>query len=170
MAQDLALPEAAKPIHRERRMVRNLIVEIELAEPAVSKVQRHFLAQPALMTNAIAVTDQEHPDHQLGIDRGPPDVAVKRLQLLVQIGQNGSRENIDPSQQVVRRDHLVEAKLVKQLPLISVLPPHHRRLSCRFLSRNHCSLRSSTPFSTASTQSRLLGLSSTASTSLFCTS
>jgi hypothetical protein len=42
---------------------------------------------------------------------------------------NGCRENIDPSQQVVRRDHLVEAKLVKQLPLISVLPPHHRRLS-----------------------------------------
>src|ERR1700730_12119740 len=106
------------------------------------------------MTNAIAVTDQEHPDHQLGIDRGPPDVAVKRLQLLVQIGQNGSRENIDPSQQVVRRDHLVEAKLVKQLPLISVLPPHHRRLSCRFLSRNHCSLRSSTPFATASVKLR----------------
>jgi len=79
MTQDLALPEAAQPIHRERRMVRNLVVEIELAEPAVSKVQRHFLAQPALMTNAIAVSDQEHPDHQLGIDRGPADVAVKRL-------------------------------------------------------------------------------------------
>src|ERR1700676_4566584 len=106
------------------------------------------------MTNAIAVTEQEHPDQQLGIDRGPPDVAVKRLQLLVQIGQNGSRENIDPSQQVVRRDHLVEAKLVKKLPLISALPPHHPRLSCRFLSRNHCSLRSSTPFSTASVKLR----------------
>src|SRR5258705_3021059 len=106
------------------------------------------------MTNAIAVTDQEHPDHQFGIDRGPADVAVKCLQLLVQIRQNGCRENIDPSQQVVRRDHLIEAKLVKQLPLISVLPPHHRRLSCRFLSRNHCSLRSSTPFSTASTHLR----------------
>src|ERR1700726_4219804 len=102
------------------------------------------------MTNAIAVTDQEHPDHQLWIDRGPADVAVKCFQLLMQIGQNGSREKIDPSQQGVRRDHLVEAKLVKQLPLISVLPPHHRRLSCRFLSRNHCSLRSSPPFSTAS--------------------
>jgi hypothetical protein len=63
----------------ERRMVRNLVVEIELAEPAVSKVQRHFLAQPALMTDAIAVTDQEHPDHQLGIDRGPAHVAVKTL-------------------------------------------------------------------------------------------
>src|SRR4030088_3278425 len=75
--------------------------------------------------------------------------------MFVQIGQNGCREHIDPSQQVVRRDHLVEAKLVKELSLISVLPPHHSRISCRFLSRNHCSLGSSTPFSTASTQSRL---------------
>src|ERR1700722_11854714 len=70
--------------------------------------------------------------------------------MVVQIGQNGGREPIDPSQQVVRRDHLIEAKLVKELPLISVLPPHHRRLSCRLLSRNHCSLGSSSPFSTAS--------------------
>ena len=60
-------------------MVRNLIVEIELAEPAISKVQRNLLAQPPLMTNAIAVTDQKHPYHQLGIDRGPADIAVKRL-------------------------------------------------------------------------------------------
>jgi len=59
-------------------MVRNLVVEIELAEPAVSKVQRYFLAQPALVTNAIAITYQEHPDHQLGINRGPPAIAVKR--------------------------------------------------------------------------------------------
>src|ERR1700749_4502912 len=135
-------------------MVRNLVVEIELAEPAVSKVQRDFLAQPALMANAVTVTDQEHPDHQLGIDRGSADVAVERLQLLVQIGQNGGREHIDPPQQVVPRDHLVQAKLVKELPLIPVPPPHHRRLSCRLLSRNHCSLGSSSPFSTASTQRR----------------
>jgi hypothetical protein len=33
-------------------------------------VQRYFLAQPAFMTNAIAVTDLQHPDHQFGIDRG----------------------------------------------------------------------------------------------------
>jgi len=69
----------AEPVHRERRMVRNLVVEIELAEPAVGEVQRHFLAQPALMTNAIAVADQEHADHQFRINRGPADVTVKRL-------------------------------------------------------------------------------------------
>jgi hypothetical protein len=93
MAQDLALTEAAEPAHGERRMVRELVVEIELAESAVSKVPREFLAQPPLMTNAITVTDQEHPDHQLRIDRGPADVAIKCFQLFVQVGQNGGREH-----------------------------------------------------------------------------
>src|SRR5215510_7234091 len=55
---------------------------------------------------------------------------------------------------MVSRDHLVEAKLIKELPLISVLPPHHRRPSCCLPSRNHCSFGSSSPFSTASAKSR----------------
>jgi hypothetical protein len=54
---------AAKPIHRERRMVRNLVVEVELAEPAVGKVQCYFLAQPPLMADAVAVPHQKHSDH-----------------------------------------------------------------------------------------------------------
>jgi hypothetical protein len=82
MTQDLALAEAAKPIHRERRMMRNLVLEIELAEPAVSEVQRHFLAQSALMTNTVAVTHQQHPDHQLGIDRGPAELRKTRYEHL----------------------------------------------------------------------------------------
>jgi hypothetical protein len=41
----------------------------------------------------------------------------------VQIAQNGCREDIDAPQQVVSRDHLVEAKLLKELLLIPVLPP-----------------------------------------------
>src|SRR6516165_9620199 len=64
----------------------------------------------------------------------------------MQIGQNSRRKHIYSSQQVVSRDHLVEAKLVKELPLISVLPPHHCRISCRLPSRIHCSLCSSSVF------------------------
>jgi hypothetical protein len=75
-------------------------------------------------------------------------------QLDLQALHNVCREHIDPPQQVVLRNHLVEAKLVKQLPLISVLPSHHRPLSCRELSRNHCSLGFSTPFSTVSVKLR----------------
>src|ERR1700756_1972805 len=43
------------------------------------RMQCHFLAQPTLMANAIAVTAKEHPDHPLGIGGGPANVAVKRL-------------------------------------------------------------------------------------------
>jgi hypothetical protein len=34
-----------------------------------------------------AASHNEHPDHQLRIDRGPPDVAVERCQLLAKIDQ-----------------------------------------------------------------------------------
>jgi hypothetical protein len=33
-------------------------------------------AETALGANAVAIADEEHPDHEFGIDRGPPDVAV----------------------------------------------------------------------------------------------
>jgi hypothetical protein len=60
----------------------------------VGKVQRYFLAEPALMTNAVAITDQEHPDRQLGINRGSTDIAVKRLP--GQIRQSRPRKHVDP--------------------------------------------------------------------------
>jgi hypothetical protein len=59
--QIVAQPDGPHPERRDRAdsprtcMVRNLVVQIELAGPAVSKVQRHFLAQPALMTNAMSI-------------------------------------------------------------------------------------------------------------------
>jgi hypothetical protein len=59
-------------------MIRDLVVEIEAAEPAIGEVQFEFLAQLALGTDPIAVADDEHSYHQLGIDRGPTDLAVER--------------------------------------------------------------------------------------------
>lgn len=35
VAQDLTLAEPAEPVNRERRMMRDLVFEIELTEPAV---------------------------------------------------------------------------------------------------------------------------------------
>jgi hypothetical protein len=41
-----AIAEAAVVIDRERRMIGHLVVEIEPAEPPISELQLHFLAQP----------------------------------------------------------------------------------------------------------------------------
>jgi hypothetical protein len=49
----------------------------------------------------------------------------KRISPIVQIDKNGRREHVCPSRQVIRRGRLVEAKLVKELPLIPVLPLQH---------------------------------------------
>jgi hypothetical protein len=42
-------------------------------------IQPRGMSAPATRRDA----DQQHPDHQLGIDRGSPNIAVKRLQLFV---------------------------------------------------------------------------------------
>ena len=63
-------------------MVRNLIIEFEAAKPAIAEMKLDLLAELPFKADAIAVSDDEHPYHQLRINRRPPDVAVERRQLL----------------------------------------------------------------------------------------
>ena len=84
-------------------MVRNIALQTEPAEPAIGKVQnRTSFAQPTLGTDAEAVTDDQHPDHQFRIDRGPPDLAVEGLQMRAEARQ--INEAINRPKQVIGRD------------------------------------------------------------------
>src|SRR5215475_15537178 len=69
-------------------MIGNLVIELEAAEPTITEMKFDLLAQLPFKADAIAVANNEHPDHQLRIDRGPPDVAVERRQLLAKIDQS----------------------------------------------------------------------------------
>ena len=80
LAQQVAVAEAAMPVLREGRVIGHSPVEAEAAEPAIGEVQVHLLAQPPLRADAHAVADDQHPHHQLGIDRRPAHVAVERPQ------------------------------------------------------------------------------------------
>ena len=74
--------------------------DARLKKPAVAEVQVNFLAQPPLRADPKAVADDQHPDHQLRIDRRPSHLAVKRRELaphLVEIDKT-----IDRPQQVLR--------------------------------------------------------------------
>ena len=42
LPEDVALPESAMTIDRERRMIGNLVVEIEATEPAIGEVEVDF--------------------------------------------------------------------------------------------------------------------------------
>jgi len=56
-------------------MIKDLVIEFEAAEPAIGEMKLDLFAQLSFKADAIAVPDNEHPNHQLRVDRGPPDVA-----------------------------------------------------------------------------------------------
>jgi len=116
---------------REGRMVRNLVVEVEPAEPPIGQMQLDFLGQLALRAQAIAVANNQHPHHQLGIHRWPPDLAVIRLQLRAHTVQYRRHKDINASEQVLLRNAIFEPKLIEQTRLIASLLPHHRCLQER---------------------------------------
>jgi hypothetical protein len=62
-----------------------LIVEIEPAKPPVGKVKFKLFTQPSLEAHAIAIADNQHPNHKLGINRGSANVAIERRQLLAKL-------------------------------------------------------------------------------------
>jgi hypothetical protein len=82
-------------IDRERRVIGHLIVEIEPAKPSVRKVKLKLFAQPPLGADAVAIADDQHPDHQLGINRRPTNVAIERCQLLAKLNQYPGHDRID---------------------------------------------------------------------------
>ena len=87
-------------------MVRHRILETQSTEPAVGQIEVNLFAQPPLGTNAEAVTHDQHPDHQLRIDRRPTGVAVERREMAAQLAK--IEESINPAQQVIGRNVIVE--------------------------------------------------------------
>ena len=71
--------------------------------------------QAPFRADAEQVADQQHPEHQLRIDRGPPGRAVARRQ---RIAHEAEVEHvIDAPEQVVGRHMVVEPEGVKQCAL-----------------------------------------------------
>jgi hypothetical protein len=128
LPEDVAGAKAAVAINRERRMIRNLVIEIEATEPAIGKVEFDFFAQLPLRTNSIAVSDDEHPDHELGIDRRSTKLAIKGFQLVAKLSQYPRHARIDTTQEMTHWNAPFEVEEIEQLALIDRLPTHHDRL------------------------------------------
>jgi hypothetical protein len=81
-----------------------------------------FFAQSPFGPDAHAVAGNQHPHHQFGINRGAADAAVERLQLRAHLLE--IEKSVDASKQVIFRDVVIEAEIVKQLRRRR-LHPHH---------------------------------------------
>src|SRR3954469_1350838 len=101
------------------------------------------------------VTDNQHPDHQLRIDRRSARIAVERPQLLADVAE--VHEPVDRPQQVIARHVSLEAELVEQRRMIGLALAHHGLGSrCQTTVNQRLSLEPSATasFSTQSTPSR----------------
>ena len=71
--EEIALSEAAMPVLGERRVIRHHAIQTEPAEPPVGQIEVDLITQAPLRSDAEAVSDQEHPNHELGIAGGSTD-------------------------------------------------------------------------------------------------
>ena len=110
MAQDVAVAEPPMAVDRERQVIRNLVIKLEPAEPPICEVHLDLLAQSPLETDSIAVAHDQHPDHQLRINRRSTDLAVEGSELLAQVSQHLRHHRIDPAQQMARRNAFFEVE------------------------------------------------------------
>ncbi len=55
-------------------MIWHAAIETEPAEPPIRQIEVDFLAQASLGADAKAIADNQHPHHELRINRWPPSV------------------------------------------------------------------------------------------------
>src|SRR5262245_3843260 len=98
LAQKVAVTKPTMAIDRECRVIGYRVLKTQSAEPAISQVQLDLFAQLPLGADPVAITNDKHPDHQLRINRWPPELAVERLKLAAKIRQYARHCRIDPAQ------------------------------------------------------------------------
>src|SRR5207247_7363653 len=82
------------------------------SDPPVGAACLYLLAQPPLEADAVAVAHDEHPEAELGVDRGPANIAVEGLQLLAKVSRHPRHNRIDPAQEMARRNAPFEVEQV----------------------------------------------------------
>ena len=66
-------------------MIRYRIVKAETAKPAIRQIEMDFFTQTPFGANSKAVSDDQHADHQLWINRWAPRMTLKRRHVLSEV-------------------------------------------------------------------------------------
>ena len=109
----LRFPKAVMAGARKSRVIGNIVLDPQPAKPAIGQVDSNLGTKLTLRANGKHIADEQHTDHRLRINRGVSGVAVKTSQP-ARHAVNSDQEPIDPTHQVIRRNHRVEIKRMKQ--------------------------------------------------------
>jgi hypothetical protein len=107
-AEDVAVAEPIVARTRERRVIRNLILDRQPAKPTIGEVHLHIAAQRSLRADREHVADDQHPDHQFRVNRWPTSTGIIRRQLNTHPRQVEYRSYL--ANQVIVRNSLFKTK------------------------------------------------------------
>jgi hypothetical protein len=85
-AKNLSLTEAFVAGARKRRMIRDSVLDAKLAEPAIGEVHLNFTADQPFRADRKDIPHDQHPDHQLRIDRRATHRRIMRCKLAAKSG------------------------------------------------------------------------------------
>src|SRR5580704_6233833 len=104
----VALAELLMMGTRERRVIWDRVLDREPAKPAIGEVYLYLATQRPFRADRERVADNEHPDHQHRINRGPTHLRVKRCQLRIDPTQ--IKDCSDPADEVIVRNSLIKTE------------------------------------------------------------
>jgi hypothetical protein len=83
MTEQVAVAEPFVTGTAERRMIQDLVLDAQAAEPAIGQIDLDLTTQRALRADRKQLADEQHPQHQHRIDRGPAYPRIMRRQLRI---------------------------------------------------------------------------------------
>ena len=110
-------------------MIRDSILDTELAEPAIGEVHLHFTTDQSLRADRKDIPHDQHPDHQFRIDRRATHRRIMRCKFAAKPGQIES--SVDLPHQMIFGNRVAKMKLVEQLTLVTLQTAHHGSTSPR---------------------------------------
>src|ERR1700756_3941379 len=99
-------------------MVRDGVFDAEFAEPAIGEVHLHLTTDQPLRADRKDIPHDQHPDHQLRIDRRATHGRIMRCKFTAKPGKIES--SIDLPNQVIFGNRVAKMKLVEQFTLVTL--------------------------------------------------
>src|SRR5262245_51886440 len=113
-AKEITLAEPLAAGTREYRVIRDVVLNVQAAEPAIGEVHLHLTAQQPLRADGKNIANDEHSDHEFRINRRAAERRVVRRQLRAHPGQ--LQHSGDLADAVIVRNDVIKAERVKSWP------------------------------------------------------
>ena len=114
-------------------MIWHRVRQIKTTEPAIGQIEMDLFAQSPFRADTHAIANQQHTDHQFWINGGATGRTVERCKKCPDIGEID--KPVYQSQQVILRNVIFNAELIKQCCLSILSWSHHRKQSPKSMEK-----------------------------------